>query len=263
MTLLRLLLLSILLSGCSGIVDNATFECARSEDCGGAALCLAGQCASTTEERSQTNTATWGTPEHAETTGATATPRVAGPCAAATIPPPGSLVINEVLANPPAGDAGDANGDGTRDPYQDEFVEIVNVSDGPVELGGAQLFVDESLRHTFEPLCILSGAAVVIFGGGMIGPTVVGPALISDRRLGLPNDAGKIEFIAGGVHETVSYSRSPAASMVRSPELIGTTWVSHVDAHATPYSPGTCGDGSALSTKCLSPSPSDGESPDG
>ncbi|MCA1752752.1 MAG: endonuclease, partial [Flavobacteriales bacterium] len=38
------------------------------------------------------------------------------------------LIVNEVLYDPPAGDAGDSNGDGTRDPLEDEFVELYNDS---------------------------------------------------------------------------------------------------------------------------------------
>ena len=39
------------------------------------------------------------------------------------------FVLNEVLYDPPSGSAGDANGDGVRDPNDDEFVEFVNDSD--------------------------------------------------------------------------------------------------------------------------------------
>ena len=36
------------------------------------------------------------------------------------------VVINEVLADPPSGDRGDANRDGIQNTYGDEFVEILN-----------------------------------------------------------------------------------------------------------------------------------------
>ena len=39
-----------------------------------------------------------------------------------------------VLADPPSGTPGDANGDGTRSSSQDEFVELANVSSDPVDL---------------------------------------------------------------------------------------------------------------------------------
>src|SRR2546425_13163869 len=40
--------------------------------------------------------------------------------------PSRAIFINEVLADPPDGVAGDANHDGVRDGTQDEFVELVN-----------------------------------------------------------------------------------------------------------------------------------------
>lgn len=46
------------------------------------------------------------------------------------------LVINEYMASPPAGIAGDANGDGTRSATQDEFVELVNSDTAPLNIGG-------------------------------------------------------------------------------------------------------------------------------
>ena len=49
------------------------------------------------------------------------------------------VVINEVLADPPSGDAGDANRDGTRNTNEDEFVEILNTGSDTVDIGGWQL----------------------------------------------------------------------------------------------------------------------------
>src|SRR5207249_6299270 len=42
--------------------------------------------------------------------------------------PSREVFINEVLADPPNGIAGDANHDGVRDGTQDEFIELVNAS---------------------------------------------------------------------------------------------------------------------------------------
>ena len=47
-----------------------------------------------------------------------------------------TIVINEILADPAADLAGDANGDGVRGTYDDEFVEIVNSSAGSIDLSG-------------------------------------------------------------------------------------------------------------------------------
>lgn len=80
-----------------------------------------------------------------------------------------ALVITEILADPPAGAAGDANGDGTRDPADDEFVEIVNTGKTPVCLTGWVLGdAEKPERHVF-PLgrALAPGKTLVVFGGGV------------------------------------------------------------------------------------------------
>jgi Lamin Tail Domain/IPT/TIG domain len=86
-------------------------------------------------------------------------------------PDPG-LVINEYLADPPEGPAGDANGDGLRDSTQDEFVEIVNVTSEPLPVGGFTISDAAQVRFTFPQGTMLpTGEATVIFGGGIpVGP---------------------------------------------------------------------------------------------
>ena len=49
------------------------------------------------------------------------------------------VVINEVLADPPSGDRGDANRDGIRHSSKDEFVEILNTGSDTIAIGGWQL----------------------------------------------------------------------------------------------------------------------------
>lgn len=49
------------------------------------------------------------------------------------------LIISEVLFNVPKGSEGDANGDGIRSATGDEFVEVFNASDKPVQLKGYRL----------------------------------------------------------------------------------------------------------------------------
>ena len=53
--------------------------------------------------------------------------------------PPAAVVITEVLFRVPRGDAGDAGMDGKRQATGDEFVEIANLSDKPVQLKGYRL----------------------------------------------------------------------------------------------------------------------------
>jgi hypothetical protein len=78
-------------------------------------------------------------------------------------------MITEILADPPKGPAGDANGDGVRDPSEDEFIEIVNTGKTPVCLSGWALGdAKDPERHVF-PLghALAPGRALVVFGGGV------------------------------------------------------------------------------------------------
>jgi len=83
------------------------------------------------------------------------------------------LMVNEVLVDP-AGDIdtttiveGDANGDGIRSAQDDEFVEILNISDGPVDMTGWKVGDDERIDWQFpDGYTINPYEFVTIFGGG-------------------------------------------------------------------------------------------------
>lgn len=53
--------------------------------------------------------------------------------------PPAAVVITEVLFRVPRGEAGDAGKDGARQATGDEFIEVANLSDKPVQLKGWRL----------------------------------------------------------------------------------------------------------------------------
>src|SRR5205085_3966618 len=75
--------------------------------------------------------------------------------------------INEYLADPPDGIAGDANGDGVRDSSDDEFIEVVNRTNAPINVGGYALRDADAVRFTFPAGTIIpAGEAAVVFGGG-------------------------------------------------------------------------------------------------
>ena len=80
------------------------------------------------------------------------------------------LIFNEILpdvANDPIN--GDANGDSVRESSQDEFVELVNISNQPFDLTGFKLGDDEDLSFTFpDGYMVQPGEFVVVFGGGDI-----------------------------------------------------------------------------------------------
>jgi len=83
---------------------------------------------------------------------------------------PVSIIINEINSDPSDDPIlGDANGDGTRHPVQDEFVELLNIGTEPVDLSGWVVGDDERLSFTFpDGVIIQPGNFVTIFGGGNI-----------------------------------------------------------------------------------------------
>jgi hypothetical protein len=85
-------------------------------------------------------------------------------------------LITEVLYAVPTGAGGDANGDGSRDAMGDEFIELVNPHDRPIQLRGYALTdrqqvskrdrsVFTTLRFVFPPLELQPGEVVVVFNG--------------------------------------------------------------------------------------------------
>ena len=82
----------------------------------------------------------------------------------------GRLVINEVYAS----GAEDANQDGVGNRSNDEFIEIVNVSEIPIDISGFMIKEFAALsgftpaQHVFPAGTILpDGCAIVVFGGGI------------------------------------------------------------------------------------------------
>ena len=177
-----------------------------------------------------------------------------------------ALVITEIHADPAAGPGGDANGDGRRDPQQDEFVEIVNTGTEPVCLCGWTLTDAQELsRHRF-PLSgpLPPGGAVVVFGGGVPTGSFAGAAIqwaAFDGQLGLSNagDVLTLQDHQGTVVSRVSWgdcggaecaadhitgTLETGASVVRWPEPSG-SWRNHRELRSSRWSPGTRVDGTA------------------
>ncbi|HEX4900490.1 MAG TPA: lamin tail domain-containing protein, partial [Pyrinomonadaceae bacterium] len=178
-----------------------------------------------------------------------------------------NVLINEILADPPDGVAGDANHDGVRSSSEDEFVELVsnggaaNISGWTIRtrsLGGAS----ETTRHTFPSgTLLLAGDAIVVFGGGNFSPAdpIFGCAQItstSTAGLSLVNGglsvlirdaAGSLvtEFTYGG---TTGLEGDDNQSLTRSPDVSG-TFVEHLagaEANGRRFSPGLRTDGTPL-----------------
>ena len=79
----------------------------------------------------------------------------------------GGLLINEYLADPPPGSAGDANGDGVTSSANDEFIELVNSGPAALNVSGYVVVTGVTTRFTFPAGKVIpAGEAAVIFGGG-------------------------------------------------------------------------------------------------
>jgi hypothetical protein len=160
-------------------------------------------------------------------------------------PQAGDLVINEVLADPPADGSGDSNQDGLRDSYDDEFIEIVNVSDKTLELLGLQVAVGDQTKHQFERTTLSPLNGVVVFGGA-VAPTSYDGCLylVSQSSLKMLNTGATISLVyEDQAIETVTYTDSGGndQSLVRWPELTGEFMLhSEIpDAGGALFSPGT------------------------
>lgn len=165
------------------------------------------------------------------------------------------FLINEVLYDPASGDAGDANGDGTRDPNDDEFIEFYN--SGPqLNLSGYTVSDESQVRHTFPSGTILGvNKVLVLFGGG--NPTgTFGGALVQTASEGLLNitNSGDIMTVrdANGnvviVFDTNPLSGNPDEAYTRNPDLSG-DFQQHgtiPEANGKLFSPGTKVDGSSF-----------------
>lgn len=62
---------------------------------------------------------------------------------------------------------GDANNDGITHQREDQFIELVNWDDDPIDISGWKILMDGSVWHTFSPGSALEpGRFLVVFGGG-------------------------------------------------------------------------------------------------
>jgi hypothetical protein len=169
------------------------------------------------------------------------------------------LILNEILYDPPSGSDGDANGDGTRDPLEDEFIELYNNSNSPLNVSGFQIFDAEALdtstpRHVVPDGTILPpNSALVIFGGGSpvgdFGGSIVQVASGGELNLNNAGDALTIQDNMGVTVITFDIeplSNNPDESYTRNPDITG-----EFEQHANVvdgvlFSAGTKADGSSF-----------------
>ena len=157
-----------------------------------------------------------------------------------------SLFISEVLVDPPLGLAGDANRDGRRDPYEDQFIELYNAGPAPISLAGWRLG-DEGPRIGFfrfpSDAVIESDSYVVLFGGGDPAEFTI-PVYTDDGTIGngLPNTGEDIYLIDDHGHEVsfLSHATWPEDQSLVRISLDSSAFVPHKTVSKTeaPFSPG-------------------------
>jgi CSLREA domain-containing protein len=174
------------------------------------------------------------------------------------------LVINEILADPPAGITGDSNRDGTTNTDDDEFIELVNNSNAPVDLSGVVVSDSTTNRFTFPAgTTLAANQAAVIFGGGSPNasdPNFGGALIFTTSSLGLNNtgDTVSVKLAVGGtnvvvVAETYGSNGGNDQSLTRSPDLTG-AFEHHTTATNSAgrrFSPGTRLDGTPFGSPAI------------
>ena len=181
-------------------------------------------------------------------------PNIAGDIANDGCPFLGFL-INEVNYDPESGLAGDANGDGTRDANEDEFIEFFN-SGSELDVSGYTISDASRIRHTFPSGSIIPvNGVLVLFGGGT--PTgTFGGAIVqtaSEGSLNMSNAGDLVTLRDASGTEVLTFdinplSGNPNESYTRNPDLTG-DFVQHAgitEANGTLFSPGTKLDGSSF-----------------
>lgn len=156
------------------------------------------------------------------------------------------IVINEILADPPAGLLGDANADGVGSVTQDEFVEFFNPTANVIDISGWSVSDAVKTRHIFAGGSIFQPQGIlVVFGGGHPPLQNIDWFAASAGTLGLNNDTDIITFLNqnGETIDQVTYGREAGQdqSVVRSPEGTGNIFVQHLslaNADERRFSPG-------------------------
>jgi len=171
-----------------------------------------------------------------------------------TANPSSDWIINEILADPDAA-LGDANGDGSVNTSEDEFVEFINNSDASINISGWTISDGVSLRHIFATGTIITPHnAVVVFGGGTPTGSFGGAtiATASTGLLGFNNGGDTVTLDNGSDTEIVTYTYGSEGgdnqSLTRDPDITG-DFVKHSLANGSGgalFSPGTTVTGSPL-----------------
>lgn len=162
------------------------------------------------------------------------------------------VVINEVLADPPSGLAGDANGDGVGSTTQDEFIELYNNDASNADVSGWSIRDAVQTRHMFAASTVIPAHSfLVIFGGGSPNLPGVDWRVASTGTLSL-NNTNETVGLYNNVNVLIDqfiYTTQGNfdQSLVRNPEGTSGAFILHTTAAGADgrkYSSGTFADGS-------------------
>jgi len=164
------------------------------------------------------------------------------------------IVLNEVHADPDQ-ILGDANGDGVIHSDDDEFLELINLTDSALDISDWVIADAVRTRFTFPPGTVLAGhCGLVIFGGGSPSGEFGGSLIFTAGSLALNNTGDTISVWDrdGKLRLRISYGPEGGLnqSLTRNPDLSG-----HIPlelhgeiplAEGRQYSPGVKLDGSVF-----------------
>jgi len=171
------------------------------------------------------------------------------------------VFINEFLADPPSGLAGDSNLDGVRNSSQDEFIELLNIGDGSTDVSFWTLSDSVSLRHEFASGTLIGPhERFVVFGGGNLNSFPHPATIASTGSLGLNNSGDEITLknALDNVVDSVLYGVEGGQnqSLTRFPEGTG-AFEQHsvVSSQTLLFSPGTDPEGNTAPSIPVTPEP--------
>jgi hypothetical protein len=166
------------------------------------------------------------------------------------------VALNEFLADPPPDLAGDANGDGTRDSAEDEFVEILNYGATPVDISGWTIQDATGVRHEFaKGVTLEAGEIYVVFGGGTPTGIPSRSDVASSGGLSLNNTADEVKLVGADAVNRDAHAFGAEGnedqSVARIPDATGAWSLPHDAGYTWSFSPGVLNE---------SPSPVESES---
>jgi len=110
-----------------------------------------------------------------------------------------SLIINEILFDPPSGLVGDANLDGVRSSGADEFIELYNSGIGGIDISSWSMTDGVATRHVFPLNTIIDPYTfLVVFGGGNPILPDIKWQIASTGGLSLNNSGDSVTLIDSG-----------------------------------------------------------------